>query len=68
MAYLQADNVTFAYESQENRETLAEVLHGVTIHIERENLLRFWDITEAANRRWPSSSTRCCCLPAERYT
>ncbi|MBC8534129.1 energy-coupling factor transporter ATPase [Yeguia hominis] len=35
MAYLQADNVTFAYESQENRETLAEVLHGVTIHIEK---------------------------------
>lgn len=35
MAYLQADNVTFAYESQENRETLAEVLHSVTIHIEK---------------------------------
>ena len=35
MVDLQADNVTFAYESQENRETLAEVLHGVTIHIEK---------------------------------
>lgn len=35
MAYLQADNVTFSYESQENREAPAEVLHGVTIHIEK---------------------------------
>ena len=36
MAYLQADNVTFSYESQDSRDTLpAEVLHGVTLHIEK---------------------------------